>query len=262
MAFAMTFSYSSLYSQIEVKPEIGFAGNFVAFGIYNSHNVEEVSYKSSREDSDYKYVGLNIYLGSRILIKNISLLFSFNYQHLASGGYDDNLTRIDFRKSDLLGVGLGMRLFESSKFRPFLSAQLFTEINSNYKNKFLKSRSYAPLHKQAPEYYNSYHPSHGNPSTYYYQATLYQTTQFLGNFYSGCDFSLVDNLMLNLSVGYNLTLLNYKYANFEYTNPKYVDYMEITSTSRIRTVALHSFSMELGLRYNFSMKKKPKAEIP
>lgn len=252
--FVFLSIFSLSFAQVEIKPEIGIAGTFAVFGIYNSHNVEEVSGKSSTEESDYKYIGVNTYLGGRILIKNISILLSMNYQHLVSGGYADDLTRSDFRKSDLLGFGLEMRFFETSKIRPYLSAQLLSELNSNYKNKHLVSELFAPRHKQVPEHEMWYYTGHNTPGYNTYKATLYQSTPFLGNFYGGCDFTIIKNVDLNLAVGYNLSLLNYKYAVFGYDPDLKTDYRELMSTKPIRTVSLHSFSMQLGLRYNIPLK--------
>lgn len=250
--------FSSNFAQVEIKPEIGIAGTFAVFGVFNGTKNKEFinksDYEDKRHDSNYGYVGLNAYSALRLYAKNHSYLIGLNYQYLESGNFIDYITKEDVRKSNLLGIGLGMRFLERSKFKPFVSAQLFSEFCSNYKNRYIKSQSYGPSHKQAMEEYDSYHYGHGTPPTLYYQASLYQSTPFFGNFYGGCDFSLMDGFDLKLSVGYNLTVINYKYANFRYDKSVKENHIEKLRIAPISSVALHSFSMQLGFRYTIPLK--------
>lgn len=166
-------------------------------------------------------------------------------------------------KSHSLGL-----IFESyflnkdKRFRPFTGMSIGSEITTNYKNGYIH---YDDAYFTTRPYSNTSGsgPGGGPPYSTGYKTRSYQSMPLLSTFYTGCSIKIVEDLNVNLSLGYNLSLVNYKYVQLVYhgsekTNESVVkeDYYNSLGTRPVQTLVLHSLAVQLGLNYTFSFKRK------
>ena len=241
-------------AQRKIQLEIGFSGTAAAFGFYNPDKVHDFSpYESHAKmyESGNGYVGFNANAGSRFSLKNMSVFVFANYQWLSTDfSYISSHGERDFLASNLLGVGTGVRFFEKSRVRLFFNAQILSEVYSDYKGKYLNIKSYRP---------NSSFYVAPNLPTYEksIKRNIYEGTPLIGDFLVGCNVKIVDELSLNISVGYGIRILKSQYT-YLYFNT------DVSTTVPVATqhidkpynVVFHMVDFQLGLSYAFSFKKK------
>jgi|GEM_PF-5163815 len=153
-------------------------------------------------------------------------------------------------------------LNKDKRFRPFAGVSIGSEIATNYKDGYL---DYDDLYFTTRPYFSKYGQGPGGGSYYYmpYKTRSYQSMPLISTFYAGCSIRIVENLNLNLSLGYNLSLMNYKYVQWSYhgsgepdESVVKKDYYNSLKTAPVQTGILHTLSVQLGLNYTFSFKKK------
>lgn len=247
----LLFLANTIHAQPNVQFELGASGTFAALGKYDPKKATPIDTTQKKVRSDYGYVGFNAFVGSILQFKNTSFLFQLQYQRTVSGQYY-LIEKERLRKSHLIGVNLGFRFLEKSRFKPFIQIKALSEVQSNYVNKSIIS--FGPTNSDAPLFHH--YQMHIFPFVEIFQITLYQSTPFIGELVGGVAIRLVDNLHLNFAIGYNLSILNYKYARFQYDVHVKEDYQEKLRNSPMRHVFLHSLSAQLGLSYAFDVSKK------
>lgn len=189
-----------------------------------------------------------------------------NFRLYATYGFN---TLADNRNLSYKSHSLGL-IFEcyflnnDKRFRPFIGVGATSEIATNYKDGYL---DYDDLYFTARPYFSKYGQGPGGGPYYYmpYKTRSYQSMPLVGLFYVGCSIKIVENLNVNLSLGYNLSLINYKYVQWSYSGYKEPDesivkedYYNSLKTAFVQTGILHTLAVQLGLNYAFSFKKKEK----
>ena len=168
-------------------------------------------------------------------------------------------------KSHLLGLAFEYHcLNEQKRFRPFIGMSISSEIATNYKNGYIH---YDDAYFTTRPYSNTSGsgPGGGPPYSTGYKTRSYQSMPLVSTFYAGCSIKIVEDLNVNLSLGYNLSLINYKYVQLVYHGYEKPDesivkedYYNNLKTVPIQTLILHSLAVQLGLNYTLSFKKKTK----
>ncbi|PKR81845.1 hypothetical protein CW751_00460 [Brumimicrobium salinarum] len=138
-------------------------------------------------------------------------------------------------------------LKNQKKVRPYFGVSVITEVATNYKGGFLGEDSFLTNDSHI-------HTSAGNNISSFNSSGFYQSMPFLGSFSVGCDFRLMKDLHLNLSVGLALQKLKYKYLEWE----DHEDYREILKGTPVKSMMFSYVNPRLGLSYAFSFKKKEK----
>ncbi|MBN9293187.1 MAG: hypothetical protein J0G96_04320 [Flavobacteriia bacterium] len=166
-------------------------------------------------------------------------------------------------KSHLLGLAFEYhRLNEQKRFHPFIGMSISSEIATNYKNGYIHYK-----YEYFPPYPHSdvFGQGPGGGPYYYisYKTRSYQSMPLVSTFYAGCNIKIVENLNLNLSLGYNLSLMNYKYVQWSYNgygkpdeSTVKKDYYNSLGTTPVQILVLHSLAVQLGLNYTFPLKKQ------
>ncbi len=255
ITFVLILNLIICFAQIKVYPEIYVASTAVQFGTFNSFKTQEIDYKRKFHYSDFEYVGVNSSLGFRVQTKNFSYALQADYLWAINGLFF-YLNKSSTRKSNLIGLKQGIRFFEKRIIKPRLNFEILTEVTTNYKNRKISYDAFSPTDDQTPGF--SEVEGHGISSKKFYTIKLYQSTPLMATIYGGCDFKLVDNLYLNASIGYNLTLLKYKYIRFQYDNHIKENYKDKIADTPVKSVLFHSMAFQLGLSYAFSFHKKDK----
>ncbi|MBW7869361.1 MAG: hypothetical protein H3C31_13680, partial [Brumimicrobium sp.] len=111
--------------------------------------------------------------------------------------YDSNGNKISPYKSvlrsHLMGLSLKYTFGNSSKVvRPFIMTQFLSEISTNYKNGYLLEEGYSPKAQPLGE----------GTFTSPFFSTLYYSTPLVSSFSTGIVIRLMQNLNLNIGVGY------------------------------------------------------------
>lgn len=191
-------------------------------------------------------------LGVDVKLKNSSLRFYGTYgcntyikQRTDVGDYNAAI------KSHFLGGGFEAYFsIESKTIKPFFNVHVLSESNSSYYNGYIYN--FHPVQYGGIPVAESIYQGHNNPPKIIYGGWFYQSTPILVNVNTGASFRLVENLRLNISVGYNLNVMNYKYVTWT----KNDDRDEMISKTPVQRKALHSIAGQVGLNYVFSFQKK------
>ena len=171
-------------------------------------------------------------------------------------GYADNFAM----KSHFLGVTFeNYFLDESKKTRLYFGISLLNEVKSNFKNGYISYKFFFPLKLSSPPIPLNYTAIYYGDFPYdeIFGGGLYQSIPILIHVNGGASFRLLENLRLNLSVGYSLSVMNYKYVKWT----KYDDRDEMIRKTPMQRKALHSIAGQVGLNYVFSFQKKSKTKI-
>lgn len=161
-------------------------------------------------------------------------------------------------RNHLLGISSEIVILnETKRFRPFVGVSLLSEIRTNYKNGYVDMNYY--FYTSTPISSADFiFVSKTMPHKIIYGGWFYQSMPLVGTISAGCNIRLVKGFSLNLAVGYNLSLMRYKYVKWEYDDYVKEDYRDKLGDAPINTKALHSMAFQLGLSYAFSFKKKEK----
>ncbi|MDD2983803.1 MAG: hypothetical protein PHQ74_10485 [Crocinitomicaceae bacterium] len=246
--FLVIFNCISIFAQREIQPE------FAAL-IYTSRQ-EFYTGKTTWENPNDKLVscfdifyGFKLKFGPRFLSTNKSVSVNLQYQFLQHNnkGYFGNPIVL---KSNLLGIGADLRLFEQKRVRLFFQVAFLTEIQSNYIDDFLRSGSYSPTDFPPQQFFGDY--VHTN---------IYRGTPFVGNLSLGCNVKILSGLNLNLSFGYGMRIIKCQRAELTFIKDQTFQVQtKIKNINDEYFVPFHMLDFEAGLSYTFSMNKKSKAE--
>jgi hypothetical protein len=195
-------------------------------------------------------------LGVDVKLKNASLRFYGTYgsntyikQRADVGNYYGSI------RSHFLGGGFEVYFsIQSKTIKPFFNIHVLSEKNSNYYDGYIDN--FHPVQYRGIPVAESIYQGHNNPPKIIYGGWFYQSTPMLVNVNAGASFRLVENLRLNISIGYNLNVMNYKYVTWT----KNDDRDEMIRKTPVQRKALHSIAGQVGLNYVFSFQKKSKKE--
>ena len=150
-----------------------------------------------------------------------------------------------------LGISLENHFLSKDKrFRPYVGISVSSEVATNYKKKFIEDSTFLTRNSHI-----NYPISSGQSSSYMFNSSgFYYSTPFFGTASIGFDVRLIKDLHLNFSLGYGLQIMRYKYLEWKNN----ADYRELLKDGPMRSRMLHYVNAELGLRYEFSFKNKPK----
>jgi hypothetical protein len=251
LTIILTFLYLSCFSQEKIKFVTGFSGSF---------EKELISNKGSQL---YGVLGVNA--GVRLHQKkgDLEVFFSYefssnvlHYRHADStafnGDYYQNYdvygNEIDpynsLLRSHFLGGGIKYLFRERKKtIRPFIKIHVLTEVSTNYHNGFLLQEEYLP--KNEPwgdgETFNPYY-SH-----------FYHSTPIVTRFQGGVDIMLIQNLNLNIALGYGFRVMKVKYAEWKESEDVY----EKLKTIPTENISSQMLDVQIGFAYVFPRKPKP-----
>ena len=143
-------------------------------------------------------------------------------------------------------------LDEIKRIRPYLKFSLLNEFKSNYENEYIDYEYFFPLNYKTLPVAETIYQGHNMPSKVIYGAAFYKSTPILFNMNGGISLRIVENFRLNLSAGYSLSMMKYKYVKWT----QYDDFNEMMERSPMQKKALHSIAGQIGLNYVFSFQKK------
>ena len=145
-------------------------------------------------------------------------------------------------------------LNESKTIQPFLRGSLLSEFKSNYENGFVGYKTFIPLNFESPPLTTNY------AAVYYgdyseeqmFGCAFYKSTPIILSVNGGVSFRLLENFRVNLSAGYSLSMMKYKYVKWT----QYDDFNEMMDRSPMQKKALHSIAGQVGLNYVFLFRKE------
>ncbi|MDD2983802.1 MAG: hypothetical protein PHQ74_10480 [Crocinitomicaceae bacterium] len=248
ISFLIFFNCISIFAQREIQPEFGALIYTSRERYYNTKYTHDYSNYKKVWTNNYPY-GFKLKFGPRFLSTNKSVSVNLQYQFLKinDSGYFGNPIAL---KSNLLGVGADLRLFEQKRVRLFFQVALLTEIQSNYIDAFLSSGSYSPTDFPPQHFFGDY--VHTN---------IYRGTPFVGNLSLGCNVKILHGLNLNLSFGYGMRMIKCQRAELTFIKDQSFQVQtKIKNVYDEYSVPFHMLDFQAGLSYTFSMKKKSKAE--
>jgi hypothetical protein len=184
---------------------------------------------------------IGIQIENKWLTTSISGAYNFS-------GNIDNLSVYALR-SQFIGGILNLKFLNPEKgIRPYISISGFYEVRTNYKNGILVHDSYIP--QEIPL-------GSGIPSDRFF-SPLYYSTPFVASAVLGCDFRLIENLHLNLGVGYGYRKMKTKYATW--LKEESID--EVARNEPTSNIRSHMLDIQLGLSYAFPFKKSDTINSP
>ena len=238
---------NKLSNQI-VQPEIGTSAYVSSLGFFNVKKTpdDEAGKSKGLRLSNSSYYGIKAFFGARFISNKSSLSLNFQYQYVEDSGKGLEGNRI-LLKSNLLGLGAEVRLFEENKVRLFFKMTTLTEVSSNFINSYLKLGSYEPTDFDLTEKYIE------NPTI-----NVYKGTPLLNTISIGSNIKLMKGLSLNLALGYTMRLIKIEYSSMSFNAD------QITGLFRDNPalIPIHMLDFQVGLNYAFPIKKQPKAEMP
>lgn len=260
-ALFFTFIYISLttFSQEKFQLVTGFSGSFEKEIISNSASQLygriglDAGVRFNRNNGSL-YVLLNYYYSSNVTYNFPYDSIYIDFENKKTKYYDAEGNRIRFAFSSLLrshfvGVTLKYTFKKERRFvNPFISFQALTEVNSNFENGYLIYRSYIPSYitgQQSSGYGGAFLVSH-----------FYHSTPLASNLLGGIGIKLSQNLSLNIAAGYAFRVMKVKYAEWKENEDVY----KKLETIPTENVFSHFLDVQLGLSYDFPLKKTSKTQ--
>ena len=153
-------------------------------------------------------------------------------------------------KSHTLGGSFKYHLLSNQKkVRPYFGLSILSEVATNYRDGMMTRNSFFIIDRPINSFTNYYLSNISN---------FYHSTPFLGTLSLGCDFRLSEHVRLNLSAGYALKKMKYKYLEWSDGD----DYREMLKSAPVESKMFHFINAQLGLNYTFSiMKSKENTKI-
>lgn len=252
------FLWNTVIAQWQVQPTIGISYSLSLFGSYKTEKIASISnysYNQLYHTVDIVYHNIDI-KGGVILKKSnhsISIMGSYNYFFSRDKFiiYQEMYTKKFIMQSHFLGLTITNKFRETKIVRPFVSLELSTEISTNYKDKYLNAPDYYPV----PPYLSSIVAFNAN-------VNYYKSTPFIGNLLVGCDFRLYKELSVNTAFGYGLRILKAQYGTLYYHPSVQNKPATETKIGNPYTLGFNMLTLQLGINYTFSFKKKTKTEMP
>lgn len=257
MLFFTVFSIPA-FSQWEFKPVCSLSYNTFLFGSYwtFSNGLPSYSYNQPFHMTGMLCQRVDFNGGINLIHNNYSLGLKLSFQYFEARGKDIyNGAKFSYKglmKNFLLGLNIINRFREKKIVRPYFSIALSSEIQTNYKNKYLRKVDYYPFvylfQTSAP--WNK-------------EVNIYHSTPFVGELLAGCDFRIYKGFSVNIAIGYGVRVLRVQYA--EVTFPAGQQPSAPISEEKIGnpySLPLNYMVIQVGLSYAFSFQKKPKTETP
>lgn len=260
LSFILFISLSTLVlSQENIQLFTGFSSSFTK---------EIISNKSSQIFGQLDFnIGARIHQEEGDLDVSLAYQFSSNVVHYTNSDsvalvgkyykhYDSNGNEIDIynslQRNHFLGATLRYIFKERSKrFRPFIQFSIRSEIGTNYKNGYLMDEEFIPRFNPVIVYHTP--PANQKPYDIdYLYSHFYHSTPFIGSFLFGYNLKVIENLHLNLALGYGFRIMKIKYAEWTENEDVYEKLRTIPTTNNLSQM----IDLQLGLTYAFSFKKK------
>lgn len=209
----------------------------------------------------YTETDLSIGINLPLKVGNISFFVQYEY----GGNWkttDNNMQEVSMYTLDyhLIGGGIKYRILNQSKFySPTIHISALTEIASNYRGGYLKSRGYFPNEREYSfEPNNTVQIGGDSPNkkyTYYYVST-----PFLGSVLIGNEFRVLEGLFVNLGIGMSMRATKVRYKEWYSSEPE--PSPNLSKTHSFDNVNwFKTFDLNLGINYTFPFKsKKPQPE--
>lgn len=147
-------------------------------------------------------------------------------------------------KSHLIGVNFNYNFWLiEQKMRPFIGIGFYSELVSNYKDGLLMAQSHKPTNRYSKR---------GERLS----ARWYKGTPLVGNFFFGFNTRLIPSLYLKTAFGIGYERVRSKSLSWidgEIENP-----LEEADKQPMKVNEVFSWNLQVGLRYEFSFKNKPK----
>src|SRR5690554_109597 len=144
---------------------------------------------------------------------------------------------------------------KGKKIKPFLNFNTLIEIASNYRNGFLLIERHIPSLNPSATYYYPSVPG-GEYTVDYYYSNFYHSTPLASSLLGGIDIKLNQNLSLNIAAGYAFRIMKVKYAEWKEKEDVY----KKLETIPTENVFSHFLDVQLGLSYDFPLKKTSKSK--
>jgi|SRR5690554_1628376 len=230
------------------------------------------NYRLKLPDKGFTDTESNLHFGLNydIINASISLFGTYayggvvNYTNFKAFHKDFSPYQLDYH---LLGGGFLLRFREKDKFySPTIKGIFLTEMSSGYRGeKLIGSVSdgqevyFSPTNR----FYENNEPLYGGsggPIIFKnYYSFNYVSTPLVGSFYFGNEFTLNNNLFLNVGIGYLFRIFRF-YKNewkLNESEPEVdiSDKYSLKKTSNGQTEIVGSLEFEIGISYTFSFKK-------
>ncbi len=191
----------------------------------------------------------NFHAGLILHSERVKSYFCLTYLYNTNSFYESQFPGYGLYKGHFLGLKLEHHFINSeNRFSPYFGLSLMSEIVSNYEKGYLSGTIEGTYFLPVESYRtgNGFYPNYYNSSGFYYG------TPFFGGLSIGCDFRLISGLHLSLGFGLGIKVIRYKYLEWY----EYEDYREILKEMPIQSRSLFYANAQLGLRYEFSLKKE------
>jgi hypothetical protein len=149
-------------------------------------------------------------------------------------------------KSHLLGVNFKYNFWPiEQKIRPFIGIGFYSELVSDYKDGLLMAQSHKPTNRYSKR---------GER----FSARWYKGTPLVGHFFFGFNTRLIPSLYLKTALGIGYERVRSKSLSWidgEIENP-----LETADKQPMKISGVFSWNLLIGLRYEISLKNKPKPQ--
>lgn len=247
------------YSQNKILPIIAISHKIAMIGSYKTDNTPafidfEFNQKQYYYSTSIITNSSNIKGGVALQKLKYSIILTCDYQFLfcrnPSFAYQKMYSNKYIMRSHFLGMNLIFRLREQKIIRPYIGVSLLTEINTNYKDRYLSSPNYYPVSLYLP-----------NIEAFNADINFYKSTPFIGDIMVGCDFRLYKGLSINGSIGYEIRIIKSQYGILHYqaNNPN----PTVSIIDNPYKLGFNMLTIQFGLSYAFDIhKKQPKTFAP